>query len=450
MNEVYLLLTALMIVGSLVISYRRTGDPMSPLVIFAPMLLYVYVYRPYVIVTGTEVKQFFTRPEDIEYILLVSMVSVAAFCFGASHFRKSAGDDEVFRILEQDASPAVRKRFLNLSLVLGTLGFASFWWLVYQSGGPIRMWKQAKPHFAYASGYIGEMPMLTYPALLLMAAAWQRRRLTMGRFLIASYIACPQVAWAVIGKRRGTIFLIAATLAACWFLMKNKKPNWKVIIGGVGMLGLFLLFVLAQRNALAQTGVGVDAPEVVDILTEGDEFVAAGATILTSEKHNHHFWGMRVFATFIVRPIPAFFWKNKWKDMGLGWMETQPGLSGLTTSQWVDAIGFDPARGTAGGFVADAFLEWSWGGAIACYFLGFAFSWLWKQWVSRGGVWTALYIESLILSIFLPSQSLGAWAYRFMLLAAPTVFVFRLLLPKAIRRQTFSPPTQLAVPLRTS
>ncbi len=475
MSELYLLLTAVVILTALLVSYRRTGDPLSPLVIFAPMLFYVYAYHPFVIQSGdislsaptifdgrpwiaetsptaNPLCVFFPRSGDIEYILLVHLISVTAFCLGASYYRRTTGDDQRFRILEQAVSPRVRQRFFQLSLVLGTLGFVAFWWLVSRSGGLVRMFFHPKPFLISTSGYIGELPMLTYPALLLLAACWQGQRLTGGRLLTLLYIASPQVSWAIIGKRRGTIFLIAAMLAACWFLMKNKKPNWTVILGGVGMLGLLLLFVVAQRQTsalpdIALQEIGLQATLTGNHpLTTGDEFVAAGATILASKQYGHHFWGARAISMFLIRPIPSAFWPTKWHDIGLEWMETQPGMYGLTTSQWNSAMGFSPALGTAGGFVADAYLEWSWGGVVACYFLGFGFSWLWKQWGIHGGVWTALYIEAMILSVYLPSQSLGAWSYRFALLDVPTVVVFRGLIPKLGRGR--SPVRHVQIPLQ--
>jgi hypothetical protein len=61
-SDVYLLLTALVILGSLAVSFRRTRDPMSPLVIFAPMLFYVYVYHPYMILARGEVSLFSLAP----------------------------------------------------------------------------------------------------------------------------------------------------------------------------------------------------------------------------------------------------------------------------------------------------------------------------------------------------------------------------------------------------
>jgi hypothetical protein len=431
MFDLYLLLTACVILGSLAVAYRRTSDPLSPLVTFTPMLLYVYVYRPFVI--QDQLGSFIRRPSDQEHVLLVNLISIAAFCFGAIHFRRSTGDAQRFQILEIDVSPRVRRRFLNLSLVLATAATLSFWWLVDQSGGPMRMLYHPKPFLASATGYLGEMPMLTYPAILLLAAAWQGQRLNFGRFLIAFYVASPQIAWALLGKRRGTIFLILAMLGAFWYVVRNKRPNWKIIIGGVGCLGLLLLFVASSRSGNTET---LNDTLSGQALSEGDEFVAAAATILASEYNNHHFWGLRVFAMFLVRPIPSFLWESKWKDLGLDWMVTQPGLCGMTTLEWQQAVGFDPSLGTAGGFVADAYLEWSWGGAVACYGLGFFFSWLWKKWVTLGGVWTAIYVEAMILSIYLPSQSLGAWAYRFALLAVPTAVLFRLLAPK---RKTESP-----------
>ncbi len=448
MFDVYLLLTAIVIIGALLVSFRRTRDPLSPLVTFSPMLFYVYVYHPYVINSGGELSRFFPRPEDIEFILLISLVSIFAFCAGASHFQRSAGDDQRIQILDFDISERVRHRFFVLSMILGTMAFLSFWWLVSRSGGALRMFNKPKPFFVSASGYLGEMPMLTYPAMLLLAAAWQGRRLNAGRLLTALYIASPQISWAIIGKRRGTIFLIAATMAAFWYLVKNKKPNWKVILGGVGILGLFLLFVVAHRKASLQSNLGLDATLLgTHRLTAGDEFVAAGATILASEKYHHHFWGVRALAIFCVRPIPSFFWSTKWKDLGLDWMETQPGLCGLTTLQWQEAVGFNPAMGTAGGFVADAYLEWAWGGAVACYALGFGFSWLWKKWVTCRGVWTLIYVEAMILTVYLPSQSLGAWAYRFALLVVPTAVVFHLLIPKKTLRSRES--THSPLPVKT-
>ena len=451
MIEIYLLLTACVILGSMAVSYRRTRDPLSPLITFTPMLLYVYAFHPFVIHSNPQFISFFPHPEDREFVFIVNLISVAAFCAGASYFRHSSSDNQSFQILDLDASMRVRRNFFQLSLVLGVMASLSFWWMVYQSGGPLKLLRQNKPFMVSASGYIGEMPMLTYPAVLLLAAAWQGRQLNLGRVLMALLIASPQLSWAIIGKRRGTIFLIGATLAAFWYLVRNKKPNWKMIVGGVGMLGLLLLFVAAHRSQGLLEALGADSQSnLTDTLagsrlTAGDEFVSSSATILASRHNNHHYWGLRFFAMFVVRPIPSFLWESKWDDLGVGFMKSQAGQAGMTETQWDLAVGFNPLMGSAGGFVSDAYLEWAWGGPVACFVLGFGFSWLWKQWVTHGGVWTVIYVEAMILTVYLPSQSLGAWAYRFALIAVPTAFVFWLFAPNRRRKRSRLPPPPIPV-----
>ena len=433
MTEFYLWATALTILIALVATFQRTRDALAPMVTFAPMLLYVYVYHPFVIRSSPEFSQFFPHEDQIEHVFLIDFLSIAAFCLGACFYRRSQRGAPSSRILEMDLSPQMRSRFVSLSLVLATMASTAFWYLISISGGVMQFWRFKKPFFSSASGYIGEMPMLTYPALMLLAAAWHGQRLNLSRWLCVLFVASPQIAWGILGKRRGTIFLIAAALAAVWFLVRNKKPDWKLLLGGVSVLGLILLTVSVYRSQWGQVNINPEVRNTLgnvlagEHLDQGDEFVSAAAVILASDRFNLHYWGVRFFATLFVRPIPSFLWESKWEDLGLRWMKTSPGMCGLTTLQWTEAIGFSPVGGSAGGFVGDLYLEWSWGGIFACYFLGLGFSWLWKQWIVKRGVWTMIYIEAMILSIHLPSQSLGSWAYRFMLIAIPTAICFRLL-----------------------
>ena len=403
------------------------------------MLFYVYVFHAYVVISHPNFSSFLPNNSDVEFVLLVNLLSILGFCLGICHYRRSATDQQRFQILEQETTTAVRRMFYLLGLLLGTMAFASFWYMVFSSGGPVKLFLQAKPNFGRRSGYIGEMPMLTFPALFLLAAAWQGRRFTFPRFMIAFYVASTQISFSVIGKRRGTIFLTSAVLAAFWYVVRNKKPNWKAMIGGTCALGLVLLYVAANRssNALTNIGEGNNARLAnvltVNTLIAGDEFISSAGVILTSDYFQNHYWGKRILVIIFIRPIPSFLWESKWEFFGLQNLKYQPGGGGMDKSQWLEAVGFKTTSGSATGFAADAFLEWSWGGIIACYVLGRGFGFLWKKWVSTGGVWTVLYLESMILSVFLPSQSLGAWLYRFLLLSIPTAIIFRALRPSRPR-----------------
>ena len=417
------------------------------------MLFYVYAYHTYVVISHPNISNFLPNSSDIEFVLLVNLLSILGFCLGICHYRRSGTDQQRFQILEQETTTAVRRRFFRLGILLGTMAFASFWYMVFSAGGPVKLYLQSKPSFGRHSGYLGEMPMLTFPALFLLAAAWQGRRFTFARFMIAFYVASTQISFSIIGKRRGTIFLTAAVLAAFWYVVRNKKPNWKAMIGGTCALGLVLLYVAANRSSNALTSIGEGNNDrlantlTVNELTAGDEFISSAGVILTSHHFQNHYWGKRILVIILIRPIPSFIWEGKWEFFGLQNLKYQPGGGGMQRSQWMDAVGFRTTSGSATGFVADAYLEWSWGGVIACYFLGRGFGWLWKQWVSKGGVWTVIYAESMILSVFLPSQSLGAWLYRFLLLSIPTALIFRFI--GVSKRRMISTLNQPPIPMKS-
>ena len=112
-------------------------------------------------------------------------------------------------------------------------------------------------------------------------------------------------------------------------------------------------------------------------------------------------------------------------DPGLRWMVVNPGTGGLSDEHWVEAVGSAPNRGSAGGFVSDMYLEFGWCGVIVCYLIGRVYAAFWIRSWERAGVWTIIYIELLVLSVYLPSQSAQAWLYRGLLLVVPTCLLWR-------------------------
>ncbi len=169
--------------------------------------------------------------------------------------------------------------------------------------------------------------------------------------------------------------------------------------------------------------------------------MCGAATILASETLGRHYWGVRYFVTVLIRPIPKQVWPTKYRDFGLEWMDVDPGLAGFSLSDWMSAVGFVPAEGNAGGFIADSFLEFSYGAIAIAFLIGLFYSRMWKRWVSYGGLATILYLELLILSVYLPSQSVGAWAYRCLLLMVPTWVIWRTLVEPRGRRSPRTIPS---------
>ncbi|MGE4003829.1 MAG: O-antigen polymerase, partial [Planctomycetaceae bacterium] len=299
------------------------------------------------------------------------------------------------------------------------------------SGGWVRVFSQAKPYLISPSGYIGELPMLSYPAIFVLSFAYQGRRLTVGRWLALIWVMLPQLIMATLGGRRGPMFLVACSYFATWSIIHQRRPQVRTVLVGMAILGCLMLLLQGNRGDLfrpwqADLDTTIleqlwSAPEV----NAGDEYVVACATVVTSAEYGHHYWGVRYFATFCIRPIPRFVWPTKYEDFGLDWMRTDPGKSGIPTSQWLDCVGFEPAGGSAGGFVSDLFLEFSWGCILASFLIGMFCSAAWKRWVTHGGLWTLLYFEIMILSVYLVAQTLGAWLYRVVLVTTLTAVFWK-------------------------
>ncbi len=451
MLEILILLTGLLIVGMTLIGLRRTRDPLSPMMAFAPTLLYMYVYRPWTVVHDNSLSGVFPDLTRLELIHYVTLATLIAFCVGCVWERRPRnGIDRRFVLLPYGIGASARRKLMRLAVLMGAIGSAAFWFMVSYSGGWSKVFAIAKPFLSSPSGYVGELPMLVYPALLLLAVAWQGKPLGPGRVLVFLAIASPQLIMATFGGRRGPMFLSICSLLGCWCIVRSRRPRLTHLMIGAVAMGVLMLALGRHRGDLFRPWSG-DAD--LTMLTEdfapaeitlGEEYVCAAATILTCEEHQRHYWGIRYFVTIFVRPIPKQFWRGKYSDFGLGWMETEPGLAGFSTSDWVSAVGFVPAEGNAGGFVADLFLEFSWGGVLVAFLIGRFYSLMWKRWILRGGLSTILYLQLLILSVYLPSQSVGAWAYRLILLLVPTWLIWRSVVEPKRRSRHRDVPDQFA------
>jgi hypothetical protein len=169
--------------------------------------------------------------------------------------------------------------------------------------------------------------------------------------------------------------------------------------------------------------------------------MTAHGKITAINQTGDHFWGLRIFSLVFVRPIPKQIWPTKYEDLGLTWVVRRAGTMGLTDSEWRKSVGFEVQGGSAHGFVADAFIEASWGGTIICLIVGLAYAKAWQRWISRKGVWTLVYLLMLALSVFLITQSLGAWLYRLILFVTPTALIWR-----GVRRRSISRPVSSRQP----
>ena len=413
--------------------FVKTNDPLSPVVVFSPFLAYVYMIRPMILLGNGSLQELY-QPEQLNFVLLVNAAVLGAFVVGLiSAGRVRAGKGH-FRVLRSFENKKLRSSLRNLAILLGLISFFVFWSCVWYSGGPIKVFSERKPFLRspIQSGYYRELTLLAYPAILLLAVSWQGYRLTFERIVVALLIAVPHLTMGTFGGRRGPAFLIIATLASFWVILRQKKPNYSVMMVSVLVLGLFLIALNELRGDLFKIQGHTTAYEVITrTFTSGgsnlmgDECVTGNAVIITAEHHGRFHWGRRYFTWFILRPIPSAVWPEKYEFLNMGWMRTHPGSCGFSDNDWRAAVNFVVAGGSAGGFVSDLWLEFSWLAVIPAFLIGRLYAVVWRRSLTRGGIWTLFYMEMLIVSIYLPAQNIEAWLYRLLLLGTITYLFWR-------------------------
>jgi hypothetical protein len=131
-------------------------------------------------------------------------------------------------------------------------------------------------------------------------------------------------------------------------------------------------------------------------------------------------WGRRYLTVLLVRPVPRSLWPTKYADAAqflgipsIDQLEKDPRLTDFgSTLGWAGAVGSAP------GGIFDLWLEFSWGYLFAVFAAGWGFGRIWRNALTRGGFWLALYALMTALSIFFIMQGLAAFAYRALLLGA--------------------------------
>jgi len=420
-------ITALTILASMGFAYFRTRDALHPMLILGGMLLYVFVWRPAVLIGSGALLKYVT-PDQILFGQTLFTLGVVALCWGILYRTPRKTGRVRFEV-----STRTQRRMVEVACVLGTLALSSYWFAIWNSGGFVKVYSHAKAHMSTGSGWFNEMVNLAIPAAALMVLAWQAKRSSPHYLFLAILFASPVLTTGLLGARRGPTFIISATLLVAWYVgAKRRVALWKILIG-FGTLGLLLIFLITHRREihLGSTEVSFNVDSVFSRLvqtevTPSDDTVFMFGYVNGIREKNAHLWGLRYIATYLVRPIPRQIWPTKYQDLGLGWMASGRDLGGITKADWREVLGWVPRQGSAIGFVGDLFLEFSWFGLIGCYFIGRFFNALWDRGRVRGGLWTLLYVEAAALTVFVPTQSISAVFHRFLLMALPTLLIWRL------------------------
>jgi len=454
MIEQLLWLTGGIVLVSIVLAYAWNRDPLHPMMYLGPMLIYIYAFVPAALFYRGVVGDRFPDESDVMYAQTFICAGIACFCAGCLYHRVRLDRGRFLR-LNLSFSPDVRHRLLVLSYWLGAIGVGAFVYMMVRSGGISSAYSQPKGGGSAESGYITSAPLLTIIGMMLYLLAEQGKKRTFKTLVLLAGFISPHIIHGILSASRGTTFLALATLVFGWYLTSARRPSPRTILAAVTAIGVLMIFLKSQRREIY---IGSDLQfnqqsfmeSLVPVSPEtGDISTYSWGLILTSHHLNKHYWGQRYAVQLFVRPIPKQLWPTKYQDTGMGDMVTAPGSGGFTLREWFSAVGWVPNAGSATGFVADSYVEFAWGGLVVCLLVGLLYSYLWKQSIVRKGIWTIVYFEACVVSVFLPTQGLtSAWAYRFIFLAAPTVLIWRYLIAPVSGRVRRSLPRFAPGPMR--
>jgi hypothetical protein len=417
-------------------AYSVTRDPLHPLMFLAPLCVYAYVYKP-VVFAYLGVLDVYFDWHDLIYVQMINLLGTAAFCIGVlwhSHGATMAGrtPQQTIQQLEAILTPGVRRRSVDMAYLLGGISLGAYWLMTLYVGGLTAVYGQAKGGISAASGYLGEAPMFSLPAIGLLYFAWAGRRFTPGMIALLLLFASPLIVHGLLGARRGPTFMILAGLLVGGYAVSQRRPRLLTVFVTVFLIGSLLLFLVNNRGRIFLSSDALEewtnptATPLQTTVDSGEDWIFSSGLIITSRETGTHFWGARYLVNMLVRPIPRQLWPTKYVDTGFGWLDDQADMEGMSDNEWVASVGWVPVRGAAAGFIADFYLEFSYLGIVGCYFIGWLYGYLWRNMVRRGGIWAILYLYAAVLSIYVPTQNVtGAWLYRLLLFSIPTIIVWR-------------------------
>ena len=418
-------------------AFSRTRDPFHPAIILAPSMAFVYGIWPFLLNQGQELTQLFDE-EKLAYVGTLYFCALLSFYAGLSRFPSRRVMRGLITLKGYQANPfnlnlsaVVRRRMLLIAMGLGLVALTAYAAMLYSVGGLIAAYSVAKGGGVAGSGYVGEAILLSFPAILLLGLSRQGSgRIRLIDLFLALLIALPHLLQGTLGGRRGPLFLVLAVLFLAWVLARGKPPPLLSSLIGFGTIGFLVLLVASQRQFLfLGSGGDFDISRLFDLfLTPEDlitnDYVAGVSTVLVNDYHQDFSWGSEHLVNLLIRPIPRQLWPDKYEDAAdlLGYRVVEGG------GEWdyfAEVLGFSPPKGSAVGFIANLYSSFSWGVLLAMFLFGWSLAVLWKRHRLRGGLWTVLYGQAMILSVYLPTQSFSAFYQRFLIMTAISVLVFR-------------------------
>ena len=421
--------TAVVILIAVYQACVATRDPLHPLIPFGCLAFYMYVLRPAVLYVNDGYPPYFTDQQPLLMAQLINLLGVLMFAVGAMRVGRMGRGNCHSR--QTPFTGRDQLRIVRIALLLGCVGLLAEVIKIANVGGFAEAYAHAKGGGRTATGYLNEAPLLVYPAIGLLLLAWRSQRLRPSKIALLLFLASPEILQAILGSRRGAGFRVVIILLLGRYVMSRRRPSFRYVVAAVLVAGVTLVFIHAHRPQLyLGSHVEIDRRRFFDtmfpqVADGGEETTVSAAWTQMAREHGRHRWGMTFVAHHLIRPIPKQLWPTKYEDIGI--VHTDAAYLGpYRLSEWQATVGWIPEGGHAIGFAVDLFVEFSWLGLLGCLLAGMGYGWLWKRMKTLGGFWNLVYLLSVALIVYLPTQSVSAITVRLLFMCIPAYLLWRL------------------------
>ena len=422
------ILTAIVVLVSILMAYRRSRDSFHPMIYMGLMLFYLYSYLPLsLFFQDADRLQTFLSVRQLEYIQGLNLLGVISICVGILIGDKGLRWSKLSKP-KWVLPPIVEQRINRAAIACGFIGVIAFAVGIINVGGIEAAYGGGYGGGWDDSGYIREAPLLTLPAMLWFMTSHMRRKLTRFEWGLVFLFAIPQLMHGLLGARRGPTAMILVAIVMGWYLIRFRRPPLPIVVTGSVLLGLLLLFLVSNRGNI-YLGSEFNFEGTQSYATEvgsSNEFIYGGGVILNTDKKDIYLWGRRYFTIFFIRPIPRALWPSKYEDAST--ILAIPNLEknlGTGTDTFSETLGWAGAVGAAPGIVADMWIEFWWYYCIVLFIIGWFYGMAWRKAVSKGGLWIPVYTLMTSLSVYLVMQTLEAMSFRFLLTATASWLIWR-------------------------
>ena len=410
-------LTIAVAAWAFVSAYHRYKDVFHPLIFTMPMFVFIYGYMPLKQVASFQLFSFLSEDQVLFFQVLVLAV-LGAFIYGCLR-GSSAEVSSANTAATYD--PGVLQR---TALVMGGAGMLAWAYMVHASGGLRGAFGAANGGVWSDIGYIRDSVYLLLLAIFLLLSKQLYSPRSKVWWASIVVFAFPWLIQALLGARRGPTFVLFVSISVSWYMARNRRPPFLATVVAGALVGFLMLFLVANRGKIfigSQQELSVDNVDADTTSGAANEYIFGAGCVTAARQSGEYFWGKRILAYVLVRPIPHQLWPNKYEDFGVPELLDNAGVA----KGGLQALGWVQIPGAAAAMVGDFWVELWWGAVPLAGLCGWAYGYCWSRAIVVGGVWNIQYVILVALSVYLVTQGIEAVEFRLLILSIPTWWVWR-------------------------